>query len=320
MSRWQRWSGLRPALSQRWSRLALLAAITALSWQLAMLFWLFLAPPRASAPELIPLPPPVLPQVPQVTSFNLFPVQMPATPVASMPPPLVSPVSLTQPMKLEGVFVSSGGRSAAVIQVNGRSGRYRVGQKLEETGLRLASVSWSQVILRTQSGDRARLKFGDTATSAVMAAPLPASVPPAGAMPAYGNPGAVSYPGSAAGMPSGVHAALGGMPSAGLGSGGGAVPERLQQAISQMSANPGQYVSQMGLASTGNGYEVNPNAPAALINQLGLRPGDRILSVNGQSLGNPQNDINVLRQVQQSRQATIQVQRGSQTLTLSQNF
>ncbi|MEK5794187.1 PDZ domain-containing protein, partial [Acinetobacter nosocomialis] len=70
------------------------------------------------------------------------------------------------------------------------------------------------------------------------------------------------------------------------------------QAIQQMQQNRDQYLQNMGVsAANGSGYEVTDHTPSALRNTLGLRPGDRILSVNGQAVGQGQNDVQLLEQV-----------------------
>ena len=61
--------------------------------------------------------------------------------------------------------------------------------------------------------------------------------------------------------------------------------------------------------------------PSALKNRLGLQTGDKVLSVNGQSVGqNPSQDAQLLQQVQRQGQAQIQVQRGEQVVTVRQSF
>ena len=61
--------------------------------------------------------------------------------------------------------------------------------------------------------------------------------------------------------------------------------------------------------------------PANIRNRLGLESGDRVLKVNGQSVGsNPAQDARVLQQVKQSGEAQIEVQRGDQVITIRQQF
>jgi general secretion pathway protein C len=79
-------------------------------------------------------------------------------------------------------------------------------------------------------------------------------------------------------------------------------------------------LAQMGLNSSNKGYEITANVPANMRARLGLRPGDRIISLNGQTLGQPTNDARLLDQVKQQRRAQIEVQRGEQTMTIQQSF
>ncbi len=58
----------------------------------------------------------------------------------------------------------------------------------------------------------------------------------------------------------------------------------INRAIQQMQENKDQYLQNMGVSAAEGGPEVTSRTPAALRNRLGLRPGDRILSLNGQTL------------------------------------
>ena len=92
-------------------------------------------------------------------------------------------------------------------------------------------------------------------------------------------------------------------------------------AIQGLQQNASGYLSQMGVAATGQGYLVTDAMSAGLKNRLGLQTGDKVLSVNGQNVGqNPTQDAQLLRQVQQAGQAQIQVQRGDQVVTVRQSF
>ena len=188
------------------------------------------------------------------------------------------------PMKLEGVFVAQpASLSAAVINVGNVSMRYRVGQKIEGTNYQLDSVEWNQITLQRNDGTMQILKFGDSSSS-IVNAPV--------ASPVFQPQNPTQQ----------AQAALG-------------------EAINQMKTNPSAYLSQMGLSMAGGkGYEVMGNIPMNVQNQMGLRAGDKIMSVNGQSVGNPASDAQLLQQVQQSHHAQIQIQRGNQTLTVQQSF
>ncbi|GAC1608223.1 MAG: type II secretion system protein N [Aquirhabdus sp.] len=188
------------------------------------------------------------------------------------------------PMTLEGVFVAQPlSRSAAVIHVNNTSLRYRVGQKIEGTSYQLSAVSWNQVTLQGNDGAMQQLKFGDSNASTSSQAPV------AQATPVQND----TQQAQAA----------------------------LSNAIQQMKINPNAYLGQMGLSTAGGkGYEVTNNVSANVRAQMGLKAGDKIISINGQPVGNPTSDAQLLQQVQQSHNAQVQIQRGEQTLTIQQNF
>lgn len=90
----------------------------------------------------------------------------------------------------------------------------------------------------------------------------------------------------------------------------------LSDAIRSMSANPEQFVQQMGLKPGANGYEVTAATPENLRNSAGLQPGDWLVSVNGNRLGDPRRDRGVLSGVQSSGQVSVEMKRGGQTVSL----
>ena len=186
------------------------------------------------------------------------------------------------PLKLEGVFISQPAyQSAAVIRVNSVSSRYRVGQQLEGTTQRLIAVAWDHIILGDANGQRATLYFGDESAVETGAASMaPAPV-------------------------------LNSAQSA---------QDALGDAIRQLQTNPTAYLSQMGVQASPQGYELTDAVPAELRNKLGLRSGDKIVSLNGRPLGQVQNDVRLLQQIQQQRSAQIEIRRGEQTMTIQQSF
>lgn len=246
-----------------------------LCWQLASVFWLFITPPTAPQARMVALGGSSTSNIPNVIGFKLFAENSSASGAPSQP---------NVPMTLEGVFVAQpASRSAAVINVNNASLRYRVGQKIDGTSYQLSAVSWNQVTLQGDDGTMQQLKFGDSNASAISNAPV-----------AVGQvtPNANQQAQAA-----------------------------LSNAIQQMRTNPNAYLGQMGLSTAGGkGYEVTNNVSPNVRAQMGLRAGDRIISVNGQPVGNPATDAQLLQQVQQSRNAQVQIQRGEQTLTVQQNF
>lgn len=255
----------------------LVAVLGWLCWQLAALFWLVLAPPK---PLVINPPSPgsqVHSSLPSLMGLNLF-AQSAATTQAA-------PQMADVPMQLEGTMVAQpAARSVAMIRINNQSRHYRIGQLLEGSSLRLASVSWAFVMLQRPDGSLARLRFG--------------------------QPG-VDAPGGAPGVVA---------PGAPVLSPAQQIDQALDEARIQLQSNPSAYLQRMGVVATGQGYEVTEQVPADLRAQVGLRPGDRVISVNGQPLGQPQRDAALIEQVKQQRQVQIQIQRGSQTMTIQQSF
>lgn len=69
--------------------------------------------------------------------------------------------------------------------------------------------------------------------------------------------------------------------------------------------------------SSAEGYVIGDGAPAALIGAVGLRVGDQIVSVNGQMLGEEQQDVAILNDVLVNGSATIEVVRGTRRFTVN---
>lgn len=88
-------------------------------------------------------------------------------------------------------------------------------------------------------------------------------------------------------------------------------PQQQRQAIiNELALKP---VSESGA----EGYVIGDSAPAALIGAVGLRVGDQIVSVNGQMLGEEQQDVAILNDVLVSGTATIEVVRGTRRFTVN---
>ena len=87
----------------------------------------------------------------------------------------------------------------------------------------------------------------------------------------------------------------------------------IDEAVTELQSNPASYLSRMGVMASGESYQVTAAMPAKLRNRLGLEPGDKVLTVNGQSVGsNPGQDASILQQVKQTGEAQIEVQRGDE--------
>src|SRR5690606_40422452 len=58
----------------------------------------------------------------------------------------------------------------------------------------------------------------------------------------------------------------------------------IDEAVTELQSNPASYLSRMGVMASGESYQVTADMPAKLRNRLGLEPGDKVLTVNGQSV------------------------------------
>lgn len=260
--------------------LALFFLIVLLCWKLAALFWWSIAPP-----QLIQVQPVALgsqqTQVPNISSFSLF--QETGATAAGADANLA--------MQLQGVMVASpSSRSSAVIKVNEVADRYILGETIENSSYRLAEVYWDRVVLQQPSGATRELLFAGIDN---LNQPI---VPPS-----TGQPAILAHPMSA--PPSQQN------------------QQALGQAIDQIQENRDQYLKNMGVnTQSGQGYEVTDQTPSALRNKLGLRSGDRILSLNGQAVGQGQSDAQLLEQAKKEGKVRIEIKRGDQVMTIQQDL
>ncbi|USA52924.1 general secretion pathway protein [Acinetobacter sp. C32I] len=194
-------------------------------------------------------------------------------------------------LELQGVLLGQPNYlSSAVIKLNDSAERYRVGETVGSTSYQLAEVYWDHVVLKQGNGATREVKFKGLDKGLYQ--PIDPvlnhtnNVPPAAAVPTQNSP----------------QSALG-------------------QAIQQMQDNREQYLKNMGVSNGGaEGYEISDKTPSNLKNTLGLRSGDRILSINGQTVGQGLNEVQLLEQVRREGHAKIEIKRGDQVMTIQQSF
>lgn len=193
-------------------------------------------------------------------------------------------------MQLQGVMVSSpSSRSTAVIKMGESAESYVIGQVIGSTAYRLAAVYWDNVVLKNNNGATKILKFNRIAN---LYQPQPEQ--------------------GGGGQPSGDVPPIVAAPSS---------QNAIGQAIEKMTEDREEYLKKMGVnAGGGQGYEVTEQTPAALRNKLGLRAGDRILSLNGKSVGQGQSDVQLLEQAKREGHVKIEIKRGDQVMTLQQSL
>ncbi|WP_286739620.1 type II secretion system protein N [Psychrobacter sp. UBA3068] len=276
----------------------LLLAIAWLCWTAARLLWLLLAAPLAPALPLAPLQNSSASDKDYSGLFAIFSDPDPVT-AAVQPPPNVG---------LKGVLLAiPESLSSALLDVNGEVKNYRIGDGLKDSHYTLVAVDWNSVII-ADANDK------QTVISMPEAMPLDQSAMLAGAVSNQRLPDTSMLPTAP-------------QPAQDIGAesterGSESNPQSaIEEAVTALQENPASYLSRMGVMAAGESYQVTAAMPSKLRNRLGLEPGDKVLTVNGQSVGNnPAQDAGVLQQVQQAGEAQIEVQRGEQVITIRQQF
>lgn len=298
---------LKPVVNSlnRFSGWLLLLAVGWLAWTAARLLWLVLAPPTAPA-----LPVQALQNTMGLTADNSSLFAIFADPelaaAVTQPPPNVA---------LKGVLLAiPSSLSSALLDVNGDVKNYRIGDELQDSGYTLVAVDWDSVIIADAAAKQSVISMAD-------AMPLDQGSMAAGGMSNQrlpeGNPMSSTMP-QALALPN----ALDTNESVDSVNSPTANPiSAIDEAVTALQDSPASYLSRMGVMASGEGYQVTAAMPADVRNRLGLEPGDRVLTVNGQSVGNdPTQDAGVLKQVQQTGEAQIEVKRGDQVITIRQQF
>lgn len=259
----------------------LVVLILCLCWKMASMLWLILAPPQLMQLERVELGS-QQPQVPNISSFSLFQEAGRA-----------SSADEQLNLMLQGVVVGYPSQySSAVIKVNDIADRYRVGDIVEGSSYTVSEVYWDKVILRSSSGTVRELAFKGIENG------LDQPIVPLNS--ANGTSSNSNQQNSSANHP--TQSAIG-------------------QAVQQIQENREQYLQEMGVnIAAGGGFEVTARTPAALRNKLGLQPGDRIMSLNGQTVGQGQTEAQLLEQARQAGQVKLEIKRGDQVMTVQQDF
>lgn len=191
---------------------------------------------------------------------------------------------------LQGVMVGYPSQfSSAVIKMNEVADRYRVGENIANTSYQLAQVYWDRVLLRQNNGTTRELKFKGIENGLDQSIVQP-----------------VENPSSANNQATQMQQSQ--------------EQNALGQAVQKIQQDREQYLKDMGVNAAGEGYEVTSRTPAALRSKLGLQPGDRIMSLNGQAVGQGQSDAQLLEQARREGQVKIEIKRGDQVMTIQQSF
>lgn len=298
-------SRLKPIINtlNRFSVWLLLLAIVWLCWTAARLLWLLLAAPLAPALPLATLQSTANSNTDYSGLFAIF----------ADPDPIAAPVQPPPNIVLKGVLMAiPESLSSAMLDVNGEVKNYRIGDTLKDSDYTLVAVAWNEVIIADAYDKEIVIKMPE-------AMPLDQSAMLAGTVSNQRLPDNTLSPNSPnTAPPNQVNPES--EPN-GEASSEGEPKSPIDEAVTELQSNPASYLSRMGVMASGESYQVTAAMPAKLRNRLGLEPGDKVLTVNGQSVGsNPGQDANVLQQAKQSGEAQIEVQRGDQVITIRQQF
>jgi general secretion pathway protein C len=208
------------------------------------------------------------------------------------------------PLELQAVFVATkdDSESKAIIAEKGQTGHlYRVGADLPG-GVQLVEVQGNFVVL-SRAGSRERLTFPHLSTN--LAAPLDLG---------YQDTLYVQDPASMNNPYESV------IPEQVVESVPEPAPEappaqQIEEYQSRLESDPQATLEELGVAAvatdSAQGYRVGNLAQSPQLRQTGLQPGDVIVSVNGQAVGNVDSDRMELANVLAQGSARIEVQRGS---------
>lgn len=305
--------------SNRGARVLSLALLVALGAYLADRVMLFTTPPPAvPGARVTPATAPAYDRqrLLQAALFGTAAGPSAAGPVANAPETRLA-------LTLHGLFSGNSESSALISAAGGQPRRYLEGASLPG-GAVLAEVQKDQVLLRRQ-GQLEALRFpkgaaaagfraqgaGSAADSAALSA-LPSTL--AGVQDTRQRQSASV--GSSSSRPRSA-SDLARRPTSAPGAGSANVfsPRSSLRAFQGALAEQGDAaLASYGLApASGGGLEINNQVPAAALAQVGLRPGDRILSVNGQGVDGLAQNPQQIDAVLASGSARLEIQRGQRT-------
>lgn len=298
---------LKPVVDRlnRLSGWLLLLSVGWLAWTVARLLWLIVAPPTVPALPLQGLQNNAASMTDNSRLFAIFAEANPAMTAVQPPPNIV----------LKGVLLAVPEHfSSALLDINGVVKNYRINDSLLDSGYTLAAVDWNSIIITDTADRQTVISMADAMVLDQTGMNLANNRPSNTALSnnALSNTNAAS---TAATLPQSTP------PDAASASAANQTGTTFDEAVTSLQQDSASYLTQMGVVASTEGYQVTAAMPLELRNRLGLAPEDRVLSVNGQKVGNnPGQDASILQQVQQSGDAQIEVQRGNQVIIIRQQF
>lgn len=278
-------------------------SITAAKWvlslcvayQLAVLTWLIIDQPVVVLPEAVQGQANVanMPQSYGLAQLDIFgsPAQTPLAPQQEIDAP-----KTRLRLLLMGVFVAADKtQSSAIIAEQGRDGEFfKIGDRVQ--GRALLSQVYEDKVILDNSGKFETLTFEESqkalkGITANAKAPTPSVSPK-----------------SPARNKAQFKRALKGVRTA----------EQFVGFAKEQLEDPQQAMENLGLQATGDGYVLTPSS--SMLMSIGMKPGDKLISVNGHQLGDPTQDKLIIDEVYASGSARIVIERGSRRMTINHAF
>ncbi len=268
-------------------------AVFGIAYTLAMSVLFFVSGPAgsdlttSSGTSASPLPAPTANSVNAILSRNLFGVAGATAAIDGA----TAEVETRLPLQLLGVFVAEQGSadadSAAIVAQKGKPGElYQIGDLLPGNA-ELIEVHPQHIVLR-RAGARETLRFPDVAQLQLANAPE-------------------------SNIPDKFAATTG---AVGRQVASNRTPRELIDAYrDRLSEDPQRALDDLGIApvsvGSSQGYRLDNLAQSPYLSQTGLQPGDIILSVNGQAVGDIRQDQKQIDNILAQGSARLEVQRGN---------
>jgi len=264
------------------------------SYQLAVLTWLIIDQPVVVLPEASQgqADMAVMPQSYGLAQRDIFgsPAQAPLSPQQEIDAP-----KTRLRLLLMGVFVAKDKtQSSAIIAEQGRDGEFfKIGDRVQ--GRALLSQVYEDKVILDNSGKFETLTFEET-QKALQG--ITANAPRV----------TKTAPPSSRNDRKEFKQALRGVRTA----------EQFVGFAKEQLEDPQQAMENLGLQATGDGYVLTPSS--TMLMSIGMKPGDKLISVNGYQLGNPEQDKSIIDEVYASGSARIVIERGSRRMTINHAF
>lgn len=85
----------------------------------------------------------------------------------------------------------------------------------------------------------------------------------------------------------------------------------------EITSNPYKMFSDIDLVPTSKGFMFKSVKPGSLFSQMGIRPGDILLSINNESLNSPEDAFRILGTLRNSSSFSVKILRNNQPLTIN---